>query len=140
MKLRPIALRHEIGHTIGFRHEQTRPESGTCFEDKNWRPLTSYDAFSVMHYPQCNGKGDWSLILTDQDKNGVACLYGPAAGFTIDNTLVSSTAPCAAADVVPGSDVQPGSPASTTATTPTKHFRMGATVPVRTGSGVIHGG
>jgi serine protease len=94
-------LRHELGHTIGFRHEQTRPESGTCFEDKNWRPLTSYDAFSVMHYPQCNGQGDWSLILTDKDKNGVACLYGPAAGFTINPTLISSTIACAAAEVAP---------------------------------------
>ena len=26
-------LRHELGHTLGFRHEHTRRESGTCFED-----------------------------------------------------------------------------------------------------------
>jgi serine protease len=95
-------LRHELGHTLGFRHEHTRPESGKCFEDKNWRPLTSYDAFSVMHYPQCNGKGDWSLNLTDKDKNATACLYGPAAGFTIDQSLVDI--PCAvdSTGVVPG--------------------------------------
>lgn len=24
-------LRHELGHTLGFRHEHTRPDSGTCF-------------------------------------------------------------------------------------------------------------
>jgi hypothetical protein len=68
-------LRHELGHTIGARHEHTRPESGACFEDSDWRPLTSYDAFSVMHYPQCNGRGDWSLTLTPKDKSGVACVY-----------------------------------------------------------------
>jgi hypothetical protein len=84
-------LRHELGHTLGFRHEHTRPESGKCFEDNDWRPLTSYDAFSVMHYPQCNGKGDWSLNLTDKDKNATACLYGPAAGFTIDTSLVTTS-------------------------------------------------
>jgi serine protease len=80
-------LRHELGHTLGFRHEHTRPDSGTCFEDSNWRPLTSYDAFSVMHYPQCNGKGDWALTLTHIDKNGTACLYGPAQGFAIDSSI-----------------------------------------------------
>lgn len=80
-------LRHELGHSLGFRHEHTRPESGTCFEDDNWRPLTSYDAFSVMHYPQCNGGGDWTLSLTDFDGNGAACLYGAAPGFTIDTNV-----------------------------------------------------
>jgi len=80
-------LRHELGHTLGARHEQTRPESGTCFEDNDWRGVTDYDAFSVMHYPQCNGKGDWSLTLTVQDKNGIACLYGPAPGFAIDTNI-----------------------------------------------------
>lgn len=77
-------LRHELGHTLGFRHEHTRPESGTCFEDEDWVPLTDYDPFSVMHYPQCNGQGDWSLTLTHKDRNGAACLYGPAPEFEID--------------------------------------------------------
>lgn len=97
-------LRHELGHTIGFRHEHTRPESGSCFEDSDWKPLTSYDAFSVMHYPQCNGKGDWSLTLTPKDRNGVACVYGPATSFTIDPTLVTNIAKCATKpmDVPPG--------------------------------------
>ena len=74
----------EAGHTLGWRHEHTRPESGTCFEDNNWRPLTDYDRFSVMHYPQCNGGADWSLKLTHMDKNGAACVYGAAPGFNVD--------------------------------------------------------
>ena len=80
-------LRHELGHTLGFRHEHTRPNAGTCFEDTNWRPLTDYDEFSTMHYPQCNGGGDWSLALTDSDESGAACLYGEAQGFTIDPSI-----------------------------------------------------
>lgn len=89
-------LRHELGHTLGFRHEHTRPDSGKCFEDNNWRPLTSYDAFSVMHYPQCNGQGDWALTLTAIDNSGAACVYGPAPGFTIDSTI------CDGPEVIPG--------------------------------------
>ncbi len=72
-------LRHELGHTLGFRHEHTRPEAGatSCFEDNNWRALTSYDSSSVMHYPQCNGTGSFDdLSLTALDKQGVAALYG----------------------------------------------------------------
>jgi len=68
-------LRHELGHTIGFRHEHTRPESGTCFEDNNWRALTAYDSSSVMHYPQCNGSQTGDLVLTSLDKDGAAALY-----------------------------------------------------------------
>lgn len=98
-------LRHELGHTLGFRHEHTRPEAGTCFEDTNWRPLTSYDAFSTMHYPQCNGAGDWSLMLTAQDQSGAACLYGPASGFTIDTSICTPTVeppepPCSCSQTV----------------------------------------
>jgi len=68
-------LRHELGHTIGFRHEHTRPESGTCFEDNNWRALTAYDSASVMHYPQCNGTQNGDLVLTGLDQDGAAALY-----------------------------------------------------------------
>jgi serine protease len=94
-------LRHELGHTLGWRHEHTRPESGTCFEDNDWRPLTSYDSFSVMHYPQCNGAGDWSLTLTNFDKNGAACLYGAAPGFVMDPSLVVNPGACQVATTTP---------------------------------------
>jgi hypothetical protein len=73
-------LRHELGHTLGFRHEHTRPEAGACFEDNNWRGLTPYDSGSVMHYPQCNGTNSWALNLTSQDKTGAAALYGAPSG------------------------------------------------------------
>ena len=73
-------LRHELGHTIGFRHEHTRPEAGQCFEDNQWRALTPYDSASVMHYPQCNGTGDKTLSLTAMDIQGAALLYGAPQG------------------------------------------------------------
>ncbi|MDC0745342.1 M57 family metalloprotease [Polyangium mundeleinium] len=69
-------LRHELGHTLGFRHEHTRPEAGKCLEDNAWRALTTYDPTSVMHYPQCNGQNSGDLVLTDRDKSGAAALYG----------------------------------------------------------------
>lgn len=77
-------LRHELGHTLGFRHEHTRPESGTCFENSDWRPLTPYDRASVMHYPQCNGTGSWALEITALDEEGAAALYGNALGGGTD--------------------------------------------------------
>ena len=68
-------LGHELGHTLGFRHEHTRPEAGTCFEDNNWRPLTPYDSASIMHYPQCNGSSS-DLSFAASDGTGVRALYG----------------------------------------------------------------
>lgn len=68
-------LRHELGHALGLRHEHTRPESGTCYEDSSWRALTAYDASSVMHYPQCNGTQTGDLVLTQKDKDGARLLY-----------------------------------------------------------------
>lgn len=68
-------LGHELGHTLGFRHEHTRPEAGTCFENNSWRALTAYDANSIMHYPQCNG-GPNALTFAASDGTGCRALYG----------------------------------------------------------------
>jgi hypothetical protein len=35
-----------------------------------------------MHYPQCNGAGDWSLSLTSKDITGAVALYGSPGGGT----------------------------------------------------------
>ncbi|MGE0395558.1 MAG: M57 family metalloprotease [Kofleriaceae bacterium] len=72
-------LGHELGHALGFRHEHTRPEAGTCFEDNNWRPLTTYDSASIMHYPQCNGSSQ-NLNWTTKDAQGAAAVYGAPGG------------------------------------------------------------
>jgi hypothetical protein len=68
-------FRHELGHILGLRHEHTRPNSGTCFEDNSWRALTAYDRGSVMHYPWCNGVTASDLSLTAQDIAGIVSLY-----------------------------------------------------------------
>ncbi|WP_394828402.1 M57 family metalloprotease [Pendulispora albinea] len=80
-------LRHEVGHTLGFRHEHTRPEAGACFEDNNWRALTPYDAYSVMHYPPCNGANRKDLTLTFSDTSGAHPLYGPKPVLAFDATF-----------------------------------------------------
>ena len=69
-------MRHELGHALGFDHEHIRPESGACFENNAWRPLTGYDAASVMHYPHCNGANSGDYVLTATDAFGVKALYG----------------------------------------------------------------
>jgi uncharacterized protein (TIGR03382 family) len=71
---------HELGHTLGFRHEHIRPEANatTCLEDNQFRGLTTYDSASVMHYPQCNGTST-NLAFTTRDQQGVVLLYGAPA-------------------------------------------------------------
>lgn len=74
-------LRHELGHTLGFRHEHIRPEvvSGCLPESNNFRAVTAYDSASVMHYPQCNGTNRGDLVLTALDRQGALATYGAPA-------------------------------------------------------------
>jgi hypothetical protein len=70
-------LRHELGHTLGFRHEHIRvaQSSPRCQEGGTIRALTPYDSSSVMHYPHCRGTNRGDLVLTQRDKTGAASLY-----------------------------------------------------------------
>lgn len=93
-------LRHELGHALGAAHEHYRSHrSGKCSDTENTpvEGLTELDQFSVMHYPHCKGLAGWGLNLTDSDRNGAACIYGPAAGFSIDTSLIPEPGRCVAA-------------------------------------------
>lgn len=81
-------LRHELGHTLGFRHEHIRvaQTSPNCQEAAaNSRNVTSYDSASVMHYPQCRGSQTGDLVLTSSDVGGAISLYGSNTGVTFFN-------------------------------------------------------
>lgn len=67
-------LRHELGHTLGYRHEHIQDVPGCFREDDNWRPLTPYDPKSVMHY-FCGGAGSLTLDITALDRAGHRRLY-----------------------------------------------------------------
>lgn len=70
-------MAHELGHTMGFRHEHIHQDAtDKCQENDSFRPLTSYDPFSVMHYPHCDGQGNiLDLGLTALDREGASIAY-----------------------------------------------------------------
>lgn len=71
-------LRHELGHTLGFRHEHIW--SPTCKDEEatDARLVTEYDVNSVMHYPQCRPVATGGYRQTDRDYRGSVSLYGLA--------------------------------------------------------------
>jgi len=84
-------FRHELGHILGLRHEHTRPQSGMCFEDNQWRALTPYDRSSVMHYPWCNGVMTSDLSITSLDAQGISQLYGSNLPALTDQVVFAIT-------------------------------------------------
>jgi predicted Zn-dependent protease len=91
-------LRHELGHTLGFRHEHPRSEAPLACQtleafEGDEIPLGAYDPVSVMHY-FCRGFNNpeqeelnsvrRKLELTDLDKRGTTLVYPPdgqSSGF-----------------------------------------------------------
>jgi hypothetical protein len=71
-------LRHELGHTLGFRHEHIHI-SCTAEDTDDSRQVTSYDVDSVMHYPQCRPDGGGGLRISSRDIQGAVALYGLSA-------------------------------------------------------------
>jgi hypothetical protein len=76
-------LNHELGHTIGFRHEHISSEAPAACPDEPLfaaggvaTPLTVYDPKSTMHY-FCGGVGSTELAITDLDRIGSQKVYGP---------------------------------------------------------------
>ncbi len=98
-------LGHELGHTLGFRHEHIRPEANAtgCVEDNQFRGLTTYDSASVMHYPQCNGTSS-NLAFTQRDQQGVVALYG--APTTASSPVAQVNFPLDGDTVGPSFEVQ----------------------------------
>jgi hypothetical protein len=74
-------LRHELGHILGYRHEQIVNIPGCATEGGTWTPITPYTPKSVMHY-FCGNNGSFDLALRDADKRGHRCLYLTAKACT----------------------------------------------------------
>lgn len=79
-------LRHELGHTLGFRHEHIRSGAPAVCPDESLTDvieLTDYDPLSVMHY-FCGQVGSKTLDITTKDRDGARTLYGsPLSQFSL---------------------------------------------------------
>jgi hypothetical protein len=79
-------LRHELGHVMGFLHEEVNapdPDQDGCPFDLDPRPLTPIDPESVMTTPGCSGVlSDDAEVLTHYDRlSGFYLHHTPRARF-----------------------------------------------------------
>jgi hypothetical protein len=73
-------IRHELGHILGYEHENYRNPStvsGCGFVNARLTPLTEYDPESVMHH-FCGEDDATRFTITQLDSIGQRLLYGPA--------------------------------------------------------------
>ncbi|MFY0563293.1 M57 family metalloprotease [Archangium lansingense] len=81
-------LRHELGHTLGFRHEHIWTTTCAGESTTDARLVTEYDVNSVMHYPQCRPVNVGGYRQTDHDYRGAVSLYGLSPALILTSTSI----------------------------------------------------
>jgi len=71
-------LRHELGHVLGYAHEQYRVKTTGCyFINSRYVPISEeHDPGSVMHSPCGRKSSNFTYDLTATDISGHICAYG----------------------------------------------------------------
>ncbi len=95
-------FRHELGHVLGYRHEQVRDMKDCPPEEKpeDWISISiKPDALSVMHY-HCGGGGTENLTFSETDKTSHRAWYALSSGSNAPSVSTSSESTAVAAPVV----------------------------------------